>query len=85
LIYQLTGQHTSNCGECGARKRQMNEWGWLGCMRPKNRKQIIGWLCEAAAKRGHQIDKAKMRSLFKAAIKEAMANKNPPIVSAKEL
>jgi hypothetical protein len=74
VIFKITGQHTANCGVCGRRKAQMNKWGWLGCLRPKNRKTIIGWLCEEAGKRGHQIDGSKMLALFKAAIRELLHN-----------
>lgn len=73
IIFKITGQHTANCGVCGRRKKQMNEWGWLGCWR--NRKTIIAWLCEEAAKRGHKIDKASMTVLFKAAWKELKQNR----------
>jgi len=75
VIHKITGQRTANCGECGRRKAQMNKWGWLGCLRPKNRKQIIDWLCEEAAKRGHEIDGNQMLALFKAAIKELLGKR----------
>lgn len=68
VILMITGQHTTACGECGTRKRQMNEWGWLGCW--QKRKLIIRWLIEEARKRGHEIGDEDVLALFKAAAKE---------------
>ena len=73
IIFQLTGQRTANCGVCGERKRQMNEWRWWGCC--KNRKVIVGWLVEEARKRGHEIDNRAMYGLFVAAVKEVRNQK----------
>lgn len=67
IIKKITGETGGRCA-CNAHKAQMNKWGWWGCWR--ERKTIIGWLCEEAAKRGHPIDKASAMALFKAALKE---------------
>jgi hypothetical protein len=68
VIQKITGKTTATCGECGQHMRQMNEWGWWGCW--KNRKTIIGWLREEAAKRGHDISDRAALDPLRAAFKE---------------
>jgi len=73
IILKLTGQRTANCGVCGERKRQMNEWRWWGCW--KHRHVIVGWMVEEARKRGHEIDNRAMYGLFVSAVKEVRNQK----------
>ena len=72
-IKAVTGESVLSCGTCGTRVQQMNEWGWLGCL--KERQTIITWLQEAASLRGHQVDDTKAWQLLRAAWREAR-NKN---------
>jgi hypothetical protein len=73
IILNITGKSIQNCGVCRERKRAMNKWGWWKCW--LNRKIIIGWLCEEAAKRGHGIGGSEMLGLFKAAFRELRAKR----------
>jgi len=65
VIFKITGQRTAGCGKCGARKRQMNMWGWLGCL--KNRRVIIKWITEEAQARGYKATPKQIISLLKTA------------------
>lgn len=69
IIFKVTGQRSGMCGPCAERVRQMNEWGWFRCW--LNRKTILRWLAEEAAKRGHPIEEAKLTELLKIAFREA--------------
>lgn len=74
VIFKITGQRAGGCkSDCPARMRQMNEWGWWKCW--KNRNTIIGWLVKEARARGHEIDRATVLALFKAAFKELSSRK----------
>jgi predicted Fe-S protein YdhL (DUF1289 family) len=67
MIWKMTGV-MSSCSGCNARARQMNEWGWLGCLR--NRQTIYDWMTQEARARGHVVEKPEIRELFLAAISE---------------
>lgn len=84
VIFKITSQRTANCGICGQRKAQMNRWGWLGCLRPRNRKIIVGWICGEAAKRGHLIEEGSAFDLFKAAFRELRHKKDLQLVNDSE-
>ena len=74
LIFKTTGMIAgSNCA-CAARQKQMNDWGWLGCLR--HRATIIEWLCEEAAMRGHKIEKRGAAGLLRAAVHELKRKRN---------
>src|SRR5205823_5941004 len=68
IIHKVTGRSALTCGVCGQRMKKMNDWGWWGCW--KHRQEILGWLSEAAADRGHNISNAQAWSLFRAAWRE---------------
>ncbi|MCC6683119.1 MAG: hypothetical protein IT445_19660 [Phycisphaeraceae bacterium] len=67
MIRRVTGQPPCPM-RCADRRRQMNEWGWLGCWR--HRDEILTWLADEARRRGHDIGNAKLIGLMKAAIAE---------------
>lgn len=67
-LWKLTGQVPSPHCSCAARAKQMDEWGWAGCLR--RRGEIIDWFVEAAAQRGHRVDRSAVRTLLKAAFRE---------------
>jgi hypothetical protein len=71
VIHKLTG--AIPCGDCLGRKQQMNEWGWIGCMR--NHRTIVKWLSEEAERRGHKTDQASIFQLFRVALREARKRK----------
>lgn len=75
VILKITGRSTSNCGRCGARKNQMNAWGWLGCLKPVNFRVIKGWIVEEARARGHEITDRQVAGLLRAAFKEVRSKK----------
>jgi hypothetical protein len=70
LILQLTGKVSKNCMTCSTRVKQMNQWGWAGCLLHIGK--ISGWLVEEAEKLGHKVDGNIVLGLLKAAISEAM-------------
>jgi hypothetical protein len=67
LIERMIGEVPGDCA-CSSRQEQMNQWGWWGCW--KHRNDIIGWLCEEAANRGHETEPVGARALFVAVLKE---------------
>lgn len=74
LIFRITGQMAGTCGPCAGRVRQMNQWGWMRSW--LNRKIILSWLTEEAAKRGHPIDQPSLLELLRVAFKEARRGKS---------
>jgi hypothetical protein len=64
LLKKITGKNAATCGQCAVRMQKMNSWGWLECW--VRRHEIIGWLSEEAASRGHPISEDAVWSLFKA-------------------
>lgn len=82
-IKAATGEVPSpNCA-CTARARQMNAWGWTGCIR--NRKTILKWLTEEAAKRGHKVGTWQALGLLRAAWKEVKKSDLPDEEAAMNL
>jgi predicted Fe-S protein YdhL (DUF1289 family) len=76
VIHTITGRHALTCGVCQQRMKKMNDWKWFGCWR--HRQEIIGWLQEEAAKRGHRITNDAALSLLKAALKEIHTRAKSP-------
>lgn len=75
VIQKVTGLNKPlSCG-CAARQAQMNEWGWLGCLR--HRKTIIEWLVQEAARRGHPIESKAAVTFLKAAVREINERRSP--------
>jgi hypothetical protein len=69
IIFRITAEPVRSCVElCPERRAQMNEWGWWKCW--CNRKTIIAWLRQEAAKRGHAISDRALLDLIKAAFNE---------------
>jgi len=67
-IQAVTGKPAATCGPCAAHVREMNQRGWLWCMR--NRETVAEWLVEGAKRRGHTIDKGGALELLAVAVKE---------------
>jgi hypothetical protein len=65
MIRAVTGEKP--CAACLERAKQMNEWGWMGCIR--NAKTIYGWLKEEQEKRGIKIDKKLIWKTIKVALR----------------
>ena len=65
LIHTFTGE--TPCGACDARRKQMNEWSWTGCV--VHIKEIAGWIEEEAQKRGKTLDPATVISTIWKAVK----------------
>lgn len=68
LIHRLTGETGSAGCNCDRRRRAMDRWGFGGCW--KRRHLIISWIAEEARARGHEVDSARVASLFYAALSE---------------
>lgn len=68
IIHKITGRYALTCGRCLNRMGLMNQWGWWGCWR--RRQEILGWITEEAAGRGHVVASDKLWTLFRAAWKE---------------
>ena len=67
-IQAVTGKPAATCGPCAAHVREMNQRGWLWCLR--NRETVAEWLVEGAKRRGHTIDKGGALELLAVAVKE---------------
>ena len=65
VIHEMTGE--TPCGMCNARRQQMNEWGYVGCVREI--KTICDWIQEEAQKRGKTLDASTVISAIWAAVK----------------
>lgn len=70
LIHLITGVTPGPKCKCLTRARQMNEWGWMGCL--AHQQEIVGWLVIEARNRGHSIGEHEVQSLFVAAFREAV-------------
>lgn len=73
MIHRVTGVTPGPACSCRTRQRQMNEWGWIGCLR--NRATILAWIGDEAGKRGHQLGRAAALDLLRAAIREWKAQR----------
>jgi len=73
MIHRVTGITPGPACSCRTRQRQMNEWGWLGCLR--NRATILAWIGDEAGKRGHHLGRTAALDLLRAALQEWRAQR----------
>lgn len=59
IFHALGIAPTSDCG-CEAFCRQMNQWGWKGCL--KERKAIVAWFAAKAEQQGLALTRGKLAS-----------------------
>lgn len=83
IIHKITGRYALTCGRCNTRMGIMNSWGWWGCWR--RRQEILGWLAEEAATRGHRVESDKLWTLFQAAWRELHAHRAAQRRSAEQV
>jgi hypothetical protein len=67
VVHQITG--ALPCGGCNSMRKQMNDWGWMGCW--QRRDEICAWLQQQARQRGVVVEKATVMGLLVSAIKTA--------------
>ena len=60
----------AGCAVCSERKKQMDQWGFLGCWR--NRREILGWVSAEATARGIKVTPFMVLRAIKAAVKQAV-------------
>jgi hypothetical protein len=70
LIVACGFRPTKHCG-CARFARQMNEWGWTGCL-TTHRQEIVDWLCAKAHAAGVPLAADTVTGLVLAALKSAV-------------
>jgi hypothetical protein len=55
-----------NCG-CTEMRKQMNDWGWIGCLR--NRRTLVDWFVSKADQAGVKLTSRDTAGLLRAAVK----------------
>jgi len=77
MIHRVTGVNPGPYCSCRQRQQQMNEWGWIGCLR--NRATILAWIGDEAGKRGHVLGRAAAIDLLRAAFREWKAQRKAAV------
>lgn len=67
MIRAATGIDSARCASCDARVKQMNAWGWTGCI--AHARTIYGWLRDECKARGIAPDRRMIWKAIKGALR----------------
>lgn len=66
VLGELGIKPAKHCG-CNAKAAEMNQWGWVGCLR--HRKELIEWFAAKAKEQGITVDAAMILRALVAAFR----------------